>query len=90
MLIAYDTKFRLEADKNQTTELYFGTHSNGLISLSTKNFRIDFEEGRASIHLSRHLDAKEMRELGQALLAAADETEQHEKAWVTVTSNYGR
>ena len=86
MLIAYDNLFQLdpEAPYGEKTRLMASNsgHSKGiLISLDTSEFRVDYKEGKAEIHLSRHMTTAEARRLAEALVKAADQNDENEKAW---------
>lgn len=86
MLIAYDTKFHLKGSDNEP-ELLFGIHMNGSLSLSTKSFRVEYDNGVASVFLARNLTPEQMRNLGEALVSAAHTIEEHQKQYAVVTQN---
>jgi len=86
MFIAYDTKFHLKGSDNEP-ELYFGIHMNGLLSLSTKSFRVEYDKGEASVHLARYLTSAQMKNLGEALISAAHHIEEQEKQFHVVSQN---
>ncbi len=89
MLIAYDTLMQLEPEKPYGEKCRLMACNSGmqrgiLLSLDTSDFRIDYEDGKASVHLSRHLTTAQARELAAQLVRAADGNEEMERQWTTV------
>jgi|SRR5579863_2207051 len=80
MLIAYDNLFRLPPQEmGEKTELSAHSHSRIMVCMRTDDFRIDYEGGKASISLSRHLTNQEARDLANAMLKRVDELEQQDR-----------
>lgn len=87
MLIAYDNLLRLPADpkSGETTEFAACAHSRVLLTMSTEDFRVEHKEGKASVHLSRHLTHEQARLLANSILERVEQMEKQEKEWHIVS-----
>ena len=84
MLIVYEPVFQAPKEgKDNQPRLFAGTSGMGvMVSLSTDSFHIEYKEGKAEVHLARHLTAEECRALGQALIDTADNNDRMHAEWV--------
>ena len=86
MLVVYDNLLRLPADpkSGETTEFAACAHSKVLLTMSTDDFRVEYKDGKANVHLTRHLTHQQARDLANSILARVDQLELQEKQWVSV------
>lgn len=82
MVVVYHPIYRLEKDTQhrEEAELFVGTAGSGaLFSLTTDKFRVESEDGKAKVNLTRVLTKAQCRELAQALLGSADRQDAEDK-----------
>lgn len=84
MLIAYDTKLRLPPGQHTTEpELSLSQGpGSGLISLNTKNFRVEYREGQAEMYLSRSLTPAQLRQFAEIAMSMANDLDRQNEMYV--------
>lgn len=86
MLIAYDNVFRLPPDKPNGTQASVDNHGARFhVSLRSSDFRVEYDDGRASIQLYKDFTITQARELAAALLKRADEVEAQDTIYSVFT-----
>ena len=87
MVIAYDKVFELKPDEKvgEKVELAAHSHMKVMVCMRATDFRIDYDDGKASISLARHLTHEEAKRLAHSILARVSELEEQEKQWHVVT-----
>lgn len=88
MLIAYDNVFQLDGSSGVFKGPYISVSNHGtnfMLSMQAESFKVEHEQGKTSVSLFRNLSVGEARELAHSLLERADEMEEQQKQWQTVT-----
>lgn len=85
MIITYETLFHLLGSEAGQPELLVSFRPGEvLLSLSTADFKVEYEDGKAKVSLFRNMAASAARELGKALIAATEPVAPLQQ-YVTVT-----
>jgi hypothetical protein len=87
MLVVYDNLLRLAPEPmGEKTEFAACAAARIMLCLSTDDFRVEYKDGKASVHLTRHITNDEARALAAALTKRAQLLDDQAKQWQTVTS----
>lgn len=74
MIIAYSDIVRKPQEHGQP-ELAVCGSVNFMVVLRSTDFDVRYKDGRAEVSLARHMDAAELKALGEAMIRAADDTQ---------------
>lgn len=76
MLVQHQTIFSIVPPEfGEQTTLRLSASGQLVISLSTPTFIVDYNDGKASVLLSRYLTSAQARQMGQSLINEADRME---------------